>query len=400
VRRFAARTLVAAVLVTSPLAAQEFKVDAFGDARIVKAPDERSWRDGGLGKTRYGGGDVTPELGEISAIGRAQLMPELSTYAHVRYEPDQRSVLDIIEGYARYRPVSTTPLRWSLKVGAFFPPVSLENQGIGWTPVWTITPSAINSWVGEELRTIGGEGQVEWRGAAYRLEATAALFAVNDPAGILLAERGWAFGDRPIGLFDRSRLPDVTLRRGQQAPLYSLPFQEIDGRVGWYGGLAWEATGYGKLSLLYYNNEADGSATNGQFAWHTDFWSVGAETRIEDVVVLAQYMIGATEFAPGGRNSHTDFQASYALVGWDLGAWRLAGRVDQFRTSGYAPGGLIEYSERGLAQTVALTWRPADWLRITAELLHIESGREQRELEGLPGHTQNTQAQLLFRLFY
>ena len=154
-RRHAARTLVAAVLVSSPLAAQEFKFDAYGDARVVKAPDERSWRDGGLGKTRYGGGDVTPELGEISAIGRAQLLPELSTYAHVRYEPDQRSALDIIEAYARYRPVSTTPLRWSFKAGAFFPPVSLENQGIGWTPVWTVTLSAINSWVGEELRTIG-----------------------------------------------------------------------------------------------------------------------------------------------------------------------------------------------------------------------------------------------------
>ncbi|MBI3514437.1 MAG: hypothetical protein HY060_10295 [Proteobacteria bacterium] len=399
-KRLAARIVVAMTLAPCSLSAQEFQLDAVGDARLVAAPNERGWRDGGLGKTRYGNGDVGAALGEISAIGRAQLLPELSAYAHARFEPDQRSAGDVIEAYARYRPVSTTPLRWSFRAGAFFPPVSLENQGVGWTSVWTLTPSAINSWVGEELRTIGGEALVEWRGVEHSLEATAALLATNDPAGILLAERGWTLGDRPIGLFDRSRLPDVTLRARQRAPIYSLPFQEIDGRVGWYTGLAWQASGYGRLALLYYNNEADGSATNGQFAWHTDFWSVGAETRIDDVVVLGQFMIGATDFAPLGRASHTDFEAAYVLVGWDLGTWRLAGRVDQFATKGYAPGGGVEYSERGYAQTVALTWRPTDWLRITAELLHIESGREQRHLEGLPGRTDNTQGQIAFRLLY
>src|SRR6185295_10665879 len=147
-------------------------------------------------------------------------------------------VVDLVEAYFKYRPVSTTPLRWSFKAGAFFPPISLENDGIGWTTPWTLTPSAINSWVGEELRTIGGETTAEWRGQGYEIEATAALFGVNDPAGTLIAEHGWTFGDRPIGLFDRSRLPNATLRPGMRAPIYTMPMQEIDGRVGWYTGLA------------------------------------------------------------------------------------------------------------------------------------------------------------------
>ena len=85
-------------------------------------------------------------------------------------------------------------------MGAFFPPISLENDGIGWTSRWTLTPSAINSWVGEELRTIGAELRVEHRGDAGTFSAQAALFGRNDPAGELLAARGWSMGDLTSGL--------------------------------------------------------------------------------------------------------------------------------------------------------------------------------------------------------
>jgi hypothetical protein len=399
VRHPAALVLIMVTALPGLSSAQEFDFDAFGDARVVKAPDSRSWRDGGLGKQRYGDGNVSPELGEISAIGTAQLSPEISAYAHARYEPTQRSAVDLVEAYARYRPVSTTPLRWSVKAGAFFPPVSLENEGIGWTSLWTLTPSAINSWVGEELRTLGGEAQLEWRGVEHQLEATAALFGVNDPAGVLLADRGWAFGDHPTGLFDHNRLPDAIVRPGQAAPVFSQPFQEIDGRVGWYSGLSWRWLDYGRIAVLYYNNEADPSASSGQFAWRTEFWSLGAETRIDDVVVKAQLMLGNTVIAPRGRSNRTDFEAAYLLVGWDLGPWRVAGRVDQFGTNGSASSG-ADMGESGYAGTAALTWRPRGWLRITGELLHIDSDRQQRTLVGLPAHARDTQLQLAFRLFY
>jgi hypothetical protein len=398
--RWRVGVLVLVVALPASLRAQDFHLDAFGDTRIVAAPDERSWRDGGLGKFRYGEGGVVPTFEEISAIGTAQLSPDVSAYAHARFDPDQRSLVDVIEAYVRYRPVSTTPLRWSVKTGAFFPPVSLENDGIGWTSLWTLTPSAINSWVGEELRTIGSEGLIEWRGEEHTVELRGALFAANDPAGILLAERGWSFDDRPTGLFDRNRLPDVTLRPGYAAPAYSLPFQEIDGVPGWYAGVTWRAAGYGSATVLHYDNGAVPTATNGQFAWHTQFWSLGAETKIAPFVVMAQLMAGSTEFAPGGRSSLTNFEATYLLVGWERGDWRLAARFDQFSTDGYAPGGTIDLSELGYAGTVALTWRPRSWLRITGEVLHVASNREQRELEGLPLATQGTQAQIAVRLFY
>lgn len=91
-------------------------------------------------------------------------------------EPEQRTFVDVLETYVRYRPNSITPLRWSVKVGAFFSPISLENTEIGWTSYWTLTPYALNSWVGEELRTIGSEGQLDWRRDSGTIALTGAVF--------------------------------------------------------------------------------------------------------------------------------------------------------------------------------------------------------------------------------
>src|SRR5262249_60757069 len=89
-------------------------------------------------------------------------------------------------------------LGWSVKAGAFFPTISLENDDIGWTSPYTLTPSAINTWIGEELRTIGGEGNLRWRTPDLRtITFTASLFRGNDPARRLMARRWLAFGRPP-----------------------------------------------------------------------------------------------------------------------------------------------------------------------------------------------------------
>ncbi|NDD65054.1 MAG: hypothetical protein EBZ36_13940, partial [Acidobacteria bacterium] len=152
----------------------------------------------------------------------------------------------------------TGAARWTIKLGAFYPPVSIENEGVGWTSPWTLTPSAINTWVGEELRTIGGETSVEWKTASGSIGLTGAVFGGNDPTGLLIAARGWSFGDRPTGLFDRVRTADdVALRSRRAPPYYQSEFLEIDDRAGFYGGVSWRENGLGRLTLLRYDNRAD-----------------------------------------------------------------------------------------------------------------------------------------------
>src|SRR4029079_8665616 len=159
---------------------QEASLRGFVDYRLVVPSDERSYVEGGLGKTRFGEGDAKPQFGGAALVGTLQLTPSLLAEAGVRYESTDEHELTLDQAYLRWRPVSTTPWRWSLKTGAFFPPISLENDGIAWTSRATLTPSAINSWVGEELRIVGAEYRVEWRGEGQGVELAGAVFGAND----------------------------------------------------------------------------------------------------------------------------------------------------------------------------------------------------------------------------
>jgi len=411
--------LFISALLPRPAVASDLQFHAYADLRLVVPSEERSWTEGGLGKLRFddaSGSDLNFRLAEIVVEGTAQITPELTALTSLRYAENQRSPVDALEAYVRYRPVSTDEWRWSAKVGAFFPPISLENDEIGWTSPWTLTPSAINTWIGEELRTIGAEGKVEMRGEVDNLEATAALFGWNDPAGVLIADRGWAMHDRPTALFDRPRLPDAFANSyGFGVPLITPMFKEIDDRAGWYGSLSWRREDVGRLNVLRYDNRADPTAVRGQIAWRTEFWSLGADTQIGDVTILAQALTGETEiapFAPDGdyvlSSSLTKFDSAYILAGWTKGDWRLAARGDVFRTrqlETLIDGAEVEIlhgenSEHGYAFTLAATWVPYDWLRLTGETLFLHNNRPQREIEGLPRQSDETQSQLSARVFY
>jgi hypothetical protein len=384
---------------TGKAVALDFSYDAYIDLRVVAPASERGWIDGGLGKLRYGDGDSNAQFADAIAEGRVLFTPELLAVGVVRADGEQPDFVLPLEAFLRYRPVSTSPWRWSVKGGAFFPPFSLENTELGWTSYWTLTPSAINSWFGDELRTIGGEGEIEWRREEGTLAFVASAFGWNDPAGVIMADRGWAMDDRPTALFEDIREPDATLILFHQTPPDSTPiFDEIDNRVGWYGGASWIDTDAWQVQLFRYDNEANASAHDQDyFAWHTSFWDAGFSDQWGEVTLLAQGLMGNTIITPvPGFSSTTDFSAAYALLGWERDQWRIAARADVFRT--HNPGsGLL--SENGYALTGAVTFLPKDWLRLTAELIYLDSKRDERAVEGLDPQQGQTQAQFSVRVF-
>lgn len=398
-----ARTLLAITLATiSTVAAAEpqLRLEGYGDVRILRGSQEESTYDGGLGKTRFGEEDTGARLTELLGSARLQVTEDLSAVAVVRIEDYQKTFVDVMEAYVRYRPVSTSAWRWSLKAGAFFAPISLENTEIGWTSEWTLTPSAINSWVGAELRTIGAEAEVEWRSEARTISAVAAAYGYNDPAGVLIAFHGWTLDDRPLTLIDRERIPDVVATGfGLPTPLYSQEILETDGRVGWYAGANWNEVGIGSAHVLYYDNRADpASFHHGDYGWRTRFWSVGAKSGYDDFVVMAQAMWGDTTVEPSpGLYSVTDFRSAYVLAGWYISdTWKLAGRADWFSTRDNAG----DFDEDGHAFTLALTWLPKDWARITAEVLNVVSKRNMRVLAGDDAKADELQMQLSGRVYF
>jgi hypothetical protein len=321
----------------------------------------------------------------------------------VRAAQKQRSAVDLLEGYLRYRPVSTSAWRWSLRAGAFFPPVSLENTEVGWTSPWTLTPSAIDSWVGEEVRTIGAEGNIEWRSDVRTFSVSAAVFGFNEPAGVLLADRGWSLSDAFTGLFGRPRLPDVQAQiEGVPPPVRTPEILQIDSRPGWYATAAWDEAGIAKLNLVAYDNEANPSAQHdGTFAWRTAFQDAGLSTVFGNVTVLAQGMMGQTTIRPAAFfSSDTHFSAAYLLTGWSIDdEWRIAGRFDVFATHAHTPVASADVRESGNALTAAIDYLPTQWLRVTAEGIRVDSTRSERALAGINPRAVENQFQLSLRFY-
>lgn len=386
-----------------PAGAVEFSFDGYADLRILAPSDERSWVDGGLGKTRFGDEHNSPDM-HVEAAGAmtVELFPELIGTAVMRIEPTQKVFADFLEAYVRYRPISTSAWRFTLKGGAFFPGISLENTDIGWTSPWTLTPSAINSWVGEELRTIGAEATVELRAEGRTISVTAAAYGWNDPAGILLNTRGWGLDDRPTTFADHLKIPDASaIARGLPVPQRTLMFSEIDNKIGWYAGATWDEAGIGKVMVMRYDNEANPEKIRTQVAWETSFWSAGAASQIGNLTILAQGMTGETYIEPSPFfESETYFDAAYLLLGWTMSdAWRLAGRYDIFSTDEEHTGAGAPLSEHGNAYTFAVNYLPNDWLRFTAELLHVDSTRAQRAVTGDAPAQHETQFQLGVRAY-
>lgn len=226
---------------------------------------------------------------------------------------------------------------------------------------------------------------------------------------MLLADRGWALDDRPTGLFGRTRLPDATLRIFRAAvPGTTGEFDEIDQRVGWYAGLEWQMAGIGKISVVRYDNNGDPSDKTGRgdTAWPTRFWSVGARTQYGALVLIAQGMDGMTAVtARPGLQALTDYKAAFLLASYDLDDlglpdFRAGLREDVFQTRRVqtAPS---PFSEDGNAFTASLSWQGYDWLRLTGEVIALNSRRGEYTNAGLGSPVRHdTQFQFSVRFFY
>lgn len=341
------------------------------DLRWVHATGDTSYLSGGLGVLRF-----DPEHEGVQ-LGRAYLAPnwrvtDIVTLHAVfdAYGDHGGNPADVSEFFLDVRPFPTSSIRWRARVGTFFMPISLENRGIGWTDVYSITPSAVNTWLGEEFRTIGAEFEARWLGASSGYLGDVALVAAaygwNDPAGVLLAERGFALTDRPSTLFGGFGKPSIGF------------YHEIDRRPGYYGGLSWRHHDRLEIRALRYDNRADPGAANGSgdHAWRTRFSSVGA--RLEPSAhwtFIAQYLNGDTAVGPDSSEDQffMRFHAGFALGSFEWSHERLTARYDDFHTHQLSGFYGLPSNETGHGWTFAWShelgehWQfAAEWLRVVS----------------------------------
>lgn len=387
----------------------------FVEGRVVVTSQGQSWDDGGLGKTRFGSEDGRV-LGrfQAGAMLQGKITWDWSAIVTFTANEQQYHTVDAQEAFLRYKPVPTGTTAFEAKVGIFIPPISLENTGVAWTSPYTLSPSALNAWVGDEIRGLGGElavtRQTEIGDEPVKLRATLGIFGFDDPAGALLAWRGWAVHDRTAGVFERHPLSNLrSLQPGgtvpQQAPFVE-PFHELDGRPGYYAGLSVENEDGDLIRALYYDNRADTDVFDGQqYAWHTRFACLGAKAVLPgDIDLITQAMTGRTTMKlrpqPLGAVVDVDFRSAFVLASRAWGESRVSVRMEYFDTRDLDHTPDDNNSERGNAITMAYTLRPLEHHRLTLEVVHIRSDRAERAYEGFARRQTETVAQGSWRISF
>jgi hypothetical protein len=379
------------------------------DFRIVLTDGERSWADGGFGRSRFGGGGAEADIDAVPAEGElvwhGPIAWNLQGTLAVAAQDGQDQPVDLIEAYATWRPVPGGPARWSVRAGMFWPPVSLEHDGPAWQVSDMITPSAINSWIGEEVKVVGVEASAAHPLGGGRITATLAIFGFNDTAGTLLAFRGWALHDQKTGAFSRQTLPPLGPDMAGAQPQWTTPTLEVDSRIGFYSRVAWQLAAPVSLEAFYYDNRGDPMAVTPdlQWGWRTRFLNLGARVDLgENTRILAQALTGSTQMGldPGEEDVWVDtrFRAAFLRLTHRIGRVALSGRVDLFETRQRGEYVYAEDGEEGWSLTAALDWRLSGQAELILEGLHVESDRGARARLGLAPDQRQEVVQASMRL--
>jgi hypothetical protein len=318
------------------------------DVRLVRAGPAPSWTDRGPGKMRYGGNSSFERstklaLAELAVQLGATLPWDVRAQVQMNIQPDIAASYHpwLIEAILR-KEWGGEARGWGLQTGVMNTPFSLENVGPAWSPEFTISASALNSWLWEDIKLAGAEG--EWWVATpggVRIDALVGAGYGGDQIGRLLALRGWAIGDALGGINGNLALPG----RAERTDI----FNERDHRPTVYSWLTLGDTHeVASLKFGYLDNLGD-ETRNG--VWHTHFSTVGLVVHPHPRVdLLAQYLDGVARVqAPPNSSS---LSALYVLVSPHYKGQRISVRYDTFRVHDLDRGP-VSTSERGHAVTAS-----------------------------------------------
>lgn len=382
-----------------------------GDVRFVAVDGQKSWVDGGFGKLRSGSdGDLRtePELGNVSLVWKPQLSWSVGAVIVGSVQGGERTDAGLSQAYLTYRPMRSSKVAFSARAGLMWVPVSLEHEGADWYVKDSITPSAINSWIGEEVRPLSAEGTMSTNFGEHKFRATAAVFAANDTAGTLLTFRGWALHDRTTLAFRSEPLPPLGDFTGHQAP-YTHPLIDLHSgfahRPGYYAKLAWAPPAPVRLELFHYDNRSNPETVTlaPEWGWRTRFDDAGLVANLGSGAELkAQALQGRTRMGyvmDGHRFVDERFRSAYAMLTKTVGTIGIAARADAFDTQNHGSIWTEEYDEHGWSAMLAAK---RQWGRLTGlvELLHVWSNSPARENADEPERQRQTQLQAEVRMHW
>jgi hypothetical protein len=383
-----------------------------GDVRLVGVNGEQSWVNGGFGKFRSGSdGDfrVRPQLGNVTVLWQPQFTWSLGATVVGSVEGGQRTQAGLSQAYLTYRPMRGSNVTFSARAGLMWPPVSLEHEGADWHVKDSITPSAINSWIGEEVRPVAAEATLATTLGEHQLRLTAAVMAANDTAGTLLTFRGWALHDRTTLAFNRQPLPPLDDEIASYQAQFTHPLLDLSRgfarRPGYYAKLAWQPPVPVRIELFRYDNRANPEAVNSEleWGWNTQFNQAALAANLGGGAELkVQALSGHTRmgYADAGRRwVDNRFRSAFVLMTKPVGSLGLSARLDGFETRNRGSDVGAEYDDRGWSAMLAAK---RDWRHFTGlvELLHVSTKHQNRADAGLRPRQNQTQLQAEVRMHW
>ncbi len=404
-------SLAALAAPARPAAAAEHLFSGILDLRLFSSNADAPWLGGGLDKLRLGRADEPLALGQALIEYRGRWSETVSAKVTAALYDGQERPVNLTEAYLEYAPVPRSAWRLRARAGAFYPPVSLANTSTGWTSPYTLSFSAIDTWIAEEVRIGGAEVEARhlgrFTGSSDDIAFTAAAFQANDPAGALISWRGWALHERQTGLFETLPLANLPAfaDTGSFPPQESFekPFVELDHRWGYYAAAEWNHLESWRVRALHYDNLGDPSIIHaGQWGWRTRFDHFGWQWRpAPHTELLAQALLGTTEMEGfTGPLVYARFWSAYLLASRALGRHRWSARLDVFgvRDEDHTPDD--PNREHGHALTLAYFFTlvdPAHWgaWRLGAESLFVWSDRPARRLFASAGARAERSLQLV-----
>lgn len=400
------------------LAFEGISFKGFFEAQVSRDRGEQPWLKEGNGKLRYNAEDEGIQLNQAAAEIKWEFLDSWKAQTVIHGRDSLNKTVDPTELFLEYKPAPTSSFRYQVKLGAFYPKFSLENTAVAWSNRYLLSSSAINTWIGEEIRTIGSEFQLErmgkLAGSPNTWNLSIGLTTANDPAGTLLAWRGWAIHDRQTTLTETIPLPAVP-SIGEDGifarqPQWVKPFVEIDDRIGWYINTGWKYKKRSQLILGYYDNEGRPDKTNndGQYSWDTHFMNAGWKYRInKNFSFLTQWMKGKSSM---GRSMYgqlpllIEFESNFSLLSYqwktDNGLkQRLSGRYDHFEVIDLDNTWMDNNNEHGHGWALAYLVSPTPYLQTGIEAGIVRSNRQARMYFGDPTKVLEKSIRLSVRLF-
>jgi hypothetical protein len=198
--------IICFLLLTIPSYAVEYQINGIVDIRATSTNSLTSYLAGGQGK--FGTSDGS-QLSLSQAGAQLAINWDSGFSAHGIINAfhtgmgsyDNDSAVGFTEAYIKYRSLpNDSGYRLQSKAGIFYPEISLENNAYAWASKDTLNSSSLNTWIGEEVRVLGGEVKLTRLGKLtnnkFDLSLSMSLFTNNDPSGALLAWHGWTTSSR------------------------------------------------------------------------------------------------------------------------------------------------------------------------------------------------------------